>query len=116
MKSTSNIVSAIHNIKMADEHLQSFARDNPGSRVCTIFKTYTAKLDWILKDLYTTTFLPENVRMALKREVQSDAFSVPAIAEKIALLNPEQRDAVELMIETILKGESLTVELTPAGV
>lgn len=111
MKSRSNIVSAIQHIKMADEHLQSFIRDNPGTNGANLFRTYSAKVNWILKDLYCHPALPFEVRQGIKNEVESDVFAVPAINEKIALLKPAQREAVEEMIDCILKGESLTVEL-----
>jgi hypothetical protein len=111
MKATANIVSSIQHLKMADEHLQSFIRDNPGTKPVYLFKNYSAKINWILRDLYTNPFLPQVVRDGIKRESESDVFAVPAIQEKISLLTPDQREAVEDMIDIILKGETITVEL-----
>jgi hypothetical protein len=96
---------------MADEHLRSLMRDNPGTKPVSLFNNYSMKINWILRDLYTNPFLPQIVRDGIKRETESDVFAVPAIQEKISLLNPDQREAVEEMIEIILKGETITVEL-----
>lgn len=111
MKSRSNIISAIQHLKMADEHFQSFIRDNPGTKGKDLFKRYSEKVNWILKDLYCHPALPVEVRQGIKREIESDVFAVPAINEKIALLSPSQREAVEQLIETILKGETINVEI-----
>jgi hypothetical protein len=53
----------------------------------------------------------EFVREGIKKEIASDVFSVPAIMEKIALLNPEQRDGMEQVIDALLKGEKIEVKM-----
>lgn len=107
----SDLVQAIHNLKIAYEHLDSFRRDHKNSRADNLFKTYQSKIEWIVNDFITIPYLPEEVRAGIKKEWQSDIFTIPAILEKISLLNPEQREGVEGVIDCILKGEQLKVEI-----
>lgn len=112
MKSAGNIVSGIHHFRMSYEHFTSFELDHPGTKGANLFKQYKARIEWIVKDMITHPLLPKQVTDGIKKEWESDVFAIPAIEEKIALLNPEQRETVELMIDQILKGETITVEIT----
>lgn len=110
MAEQSNIVCGIQHLKLAMEYFEDFGRQHPGTKGAGLFKTYNRKLDWILKDLITHPSLPQDVREGIKREINSDLMTVPAIAEKVALLNPESREAVEELIDTILSGAEVIVE------
>lgn len=48
--------------------------------------------------------MTQEVRDGIKNEIKSDVFAVPAILEKIALLNPDQRDLIESAIDAMLDG------------
>lgn len=101
----SNIVSAIQHLKIAQEYLEDFMREHQGSKGAKLFGNYKHKIDWILTDMITHPFLPEAVREGIKWEVNSDVLALPAINEKIALLNPSQREAIETAIDQILEGK-----------
>ncbi len=107
MKGGSNIISSIHELKQAVEHFESFQREHPGSKGAKLFQVYKAKINWIYTDMATQPFLPQVVRDGIKQEWNSDVFSVPAINEKIPLLNPAQRDMLETMIDKMLQGEEI---------
>lgn len=109
MKGSSNIISGIHCLAQAFEHFASFRREHPQSAGDKLFKNYNGKLEWIANDLMTHPFLPQAVRDGIKKEWNSDVFAVPAIAERAALLNPEQRELVETVIEAMLNGEEIKV-------
>ena len=51
----------------------------------------------------------KDVLDGIKEEWESDVFSVDAITEKVALLNPGQREIIENIIDEILKGEVVHV-------
>lgn len=102
---TSNIVSAIHHLKLAQEHFEDFIREHSESKGARLFTNYCNKIRWIHTDLITHPFLPESVRQGIKQEVNSDVLALPAINEKIALLNPVQREAIETAIDEILEGK-----------
>jgi len=101
----SNIVSAVHHLKLAQEHFEDFIREHADSKGAKLFRSYSHKIKWIHTDLTTHPFLPEEVREGIKQEVNSDVLAIPAINEKIALLNPTQREAIETAIDQILEGK-----------
>lgn len=110
MRSNSNIVCGIQNLKMAVEYFEDFQRQHSGSKGANLFKDYCRRVNWILNDLVTHPFLPDVVREGIKQEINSDIFAVPAITEKIALLSPEKREILEQVIETLLSGAELILE------
>ena len=107
---SSSIVSAIHHLKLAVEYMSDFEREHAGTKGANLFKNYRKKIEWFSSDLITHPALPETVRNGIKDEWNSDVFSLMAINEKIHLLSPVQREAIELVIDRCLKGDSLKVE------
>lgn len=107
MKGSSNIVSSVHHLKMAAKHWDSFQREHPGTKGAKLFSGYKRRIEWIVNDLITLPLLPQTVCDGIKTEWNSDVFAVDAIAEKSALLNPEQRELVESIIDGMLKGETI---------
>lgn len=109
MKGSSNIISSIHCLSQAKAHFDSFCLEHPGTKGANIFANYSKKIEWIYKDIQTIPLLPESVREGIKAEWNSDTFAVPAIAEKVALLNPEQREMIEATIDAMLSGEEVKI-------
>lgn len=110
MKGGANIISSIQNIRQAKEHFESFKREHPNTKGATLFGGYSKRLDWIFNDLVSHPLLTDEVRKGVRQEWESDVFSVPAINEKVALLNPEQREAVEAIIDSMLSGEEIVIK------
>ncbi len=98
----SNIISAIQHLKFAEEHFADFIREHPGTKGAALFAGYVKKVQWIHKDLITHPSLPDVVREGIKREVNSDIFTIEAINEKVALLPPDLRLTTENYIDSIL--------------
>lgn len=113
MKGESDIVSGLQELKRAHDHWDSFVREKPGSLAERMFKTYIGKINWIVQDFLSCPHFPDIVRNGIRKEWTSDGFAVPAIADKIALLAPDQRDAVENVIDLLLSGEKLEIEIKP---
>lgn len=111
MKGESDIVSGLQALKRAHDHWNSFVREKPGSLAERMFTMYLRKISWIVYDLLTCPHFPDAVRNGIRKEWTSDGFAVPAIADKIALLAPDQRDAVENVIDLLLSGEKLEIEV-----
>lgn len=104
-----NIINAIQNLKMAQEQFEDFCRQYRNSQGEKIFKNYSNKIGWIFNDIITQPCLTNEVRLGIKKEIQSDVFSVPAIVEKVALLNPDQREIIELTIDAMIGGEEVKI-------
>lgn len=107
MRRGSDIISAIHCIRQAYEHFESFQRDHPESRGARLMKHYNGRLEYIYRDLISLPALTEEVREGVRKEWASDVFAVPAIAEQVALLNPQQREFIETLVDAMLKGEEV---------
>ena len=101
---SSNIVSAIHHLRMAEEQYEDFIRELPGSKGAILFKSYIKKIRWIYSDILTYPYINEEVKSGIKKEIESDVFAIPAINEKVALLTPEQREIIEESIDAMLAG------------
>jgi hypothetical protein len=111
----SSIVQSIQNLKLADEFMNDFIRQAPNTRGAYIFTSYSKKIKWILNDIVTYPHFDDDVRKGVRVEVMSDAFSVPAIFEKIPLLNPEQRQMLEDLIDDILAGKTVHISIKSEG-
>lgn len=109
MPGTNDIANFIHHQKIALEYLESYFRDNRGSKGENLFKEYRRKINWILTDLKTCIHLPDDIRASISNQLNSDVFAALAIMEKLVLLLPEQREVIEDVIDRISKGEGLIV-------
>jgi hypothetical protein len=107
----SSIVQSIQHLKISEEFMQDFIRSAPNTRGAVIFKDYSRRLQWILRDIITYPYFDDAVRQGIKVEIQSDAFAAPAIVGKIALLNPEQREMMEDLVNDILKGKTIHIDI-----
>lgn len=110
MRSSGTFVEVIHHLKIAFEFLESFMRERPGTVGARMARQYCAKINWIYNDLITYPDFPGVVRKGLRDEWNSDPFTSSAINEKLAILDPAQREAVETIIDEILKGQNILVE------
>lgn len=106
----SNTVSAIHHLKLAHEHFSDFQRQHKGTKGAKIFENYKGRIEYIYRDLITHRFFTPETIEGIKQEWNSDVFALPAIADKVSLLTPEQRDGVEQLIDALLSGEQIIVE------
>ena len=109
----SSVVSFIHHLKLADEYAKDFVRSAPGTRGAIIFDNYSKRLAWIFRDVITYPHFGDEVREGMRKEIASDAFSYDSLTEKIALMNPEQREMLEGLLDDILKGKTVEVNITP---
>lgn len=103
-----NIVQFIIKLKQAKTHCENVAAicpENTGGH--KHFKRQIKRLDDIFTDTASITILSEEVRAAMRKEWNSDEFTIEAIYEKLALLPPEQKEKVETLVDMILAGEKI---------
>jgi hypothetical protein len=91
--------------------MNDFIRSSPNSKGAILFKTYTSKIQWIFKDILTYPHFNDEVRKGIRSEIESDAFTVIAINDKIPLLNSEQREMLEGLVEDMLQGKTITISI-----
>lgn len=111
MKGESDIVSGIQSLRRTFDHWQSFVRERPGSLAERMFGGYCKRLEWIVNDLLSCPHFPDLVRDGIRKEWNADNFSVPAIAEKVALLPVDQRAIVEDIIDELISGKKLEITI-----
>jgi len=107
----SSIVQAIQHLKQAEEFMQDFIRQAPSTRGAVIFDGYSRKVRWILRDILTFPYFTDEVRLGIRTEIESDAFAVEAIHDKIPLLNPEQRAMLEELVEDMVAGKTIEIKI-----
>jgi hypothetical protein len=107
----SSIVQAIQHLKQSDDFMNDFIRQATNTRGAVIFKDYSRRLQWILRDIITYPYFDDEVRKGLKHEIESDAFAVEAIHDKIPLLNPEQRAMLEELVGNMLAGKTIEIKI-----
>lgn len=106
---SANIISAIQNLKMAQEQFEDFIRQYPDTAGSKLFQRYVSKITWIFTDIVSITSLTDEVRAGIRKEITSDVYAVPAIVEKVALLTPEQRELIEDTLDAMLAGEEVKI-------
>lgn len=106
----SNIVSAIQHLKLSYEYMADFERQHPHTIGQRLFKRYRNIIERMVIDFYTNPSFDSTIREGVKSEWNSDVFALPAIMDKVSLLNPQQREALEFVIDQLIKGEQLIVE------
>lgn len=107
MRGSSDIISGMHELRKAYARYENFQLEYPGGKGANLFKEINKRIYWCYTQLLTHPSLPETVREGIKAEWESDVFTVDAISEKVALLNPEQRETLEVLLDSILNGEEI---------
>lgn len=107
----SDFVHAVVALAKARDHMLSFMRDHPTSRLGRNCRVWLGKISWLEGDIITSPAFDDQTRMALKHEMNADVFTMDAIMEKAAHLNPEQRLQIEKVVELVAQGNSLKIEI-----
>lgn len=107
----SNFITSIHHLRICVEYMDDIVRQHPGSRASALFESYSKKLKWILRDIYTHPHFTDPIRDGIKREIDSDPLTYRAIMERISLLAPAQRDMLEFVIDDMLNGKQIKIEV-----
>ena len=107
----SNFITSIHHLRITAEYMDDIVRQAPGSRAAVLFEGYSKKIKWILRDLSTYPYFTDPIRDGIKTEIASDPLTYRAIMERISLLAPQQRDLLEFVIDDLLNGKQIKIEV-----
>jgi hypothetical protein len=110
MRGATDIANAIHHLRMAYDHFESFGREYPGTQGARLCKQYSNRIEWVVNDMLTHPHFPAEVREGIRSEWMSDVFTGEAIREKIVQLNPTEREVVERLIDAVIAGERIEIE------
>lgn len=102
---------AFYHLGMAKEYFEDEMRERPTKVSGDVAKKYRNKIDWIINDFITDVRLPKEGQMQFKRELNGDLMFFESISQKSLQLSEEQRRVIETVIDCVLKGEKITVEI-----
>lgn len=108
---SSSIVSFIHHLNYARHYAEDAKRQQSSHEGNVFWKKYIDKIEWMFNDFKTYPRFSQEVRNGVQKEWDSDVFTVASINEKIALLNPEQREQIEAVLDKVLKKETETITI-----
>ena len=110
-----SVMSAVHHLRTAIEYMDDFVRESnkkgAGSRGAAMFGEYSRKMRWIITDMMTYPHFCQEVRDGFRNELQSDVFAYQSIIQKCALLEPMQREMLDDVLDRILAGETIEIQL-----
>lgn len=107
----SNFITSIHHLRICAEYMDDIVRQYPGSRAAVLFEGYSKKIKWILRDILTYPYFNEEIRDGIKKEIESDPLTYRAIMESISLLTPDQRNLLEFVIDDLLNGKQIKIQV-----
>lgn len=102
---TYSLAKSLHHINNAREYFYDVSRDCNGM-IKHIFNGYINKCDFIINGI-KDRLGSESVAI-LNKELE-DSFVIEAINDKIMHLSSEQRDFIENLIDSMIKGEKVIV-------
>lgn len=111
MSKLSSLLMGMHHVKMAKEYFDDVVRESPGTVGALLSDLYGKKMDWVIANVYTNTKLSKEVIDGIREEVEADNFTIPEIIDRIVMLNPQQREALNFVINQLLEGHALKVEM-----
>lgn len=107
----SNFITSIHHLRICAEYMDDIVRQYPGSRAAALFEGYSKKIKWILRDILTYPYFNEEIRDGIKKEIESDPLTYRAIMERVSLLTPDQRNLLEFVIEDLINGKQIKIQV-----
>ncbi len=107
MKGASDLVNGLLHLRIAKHYWDDYRRELKSTPGANLLRNYVNRIDWIYNDLITYPLFTEEIRQGIKKEWNSDTFVVPAVMDKLAFLNPEQRLIIENIMDLMIAGEQI---------
>jgi hypothetical protein len=104
--STYSLGKAIHHLNISKQYFEDVKFDTKGS-IKEMFNNYIMKIDYILTNIRSK--LSDESRKILTEET-ADSLIFDSIQDKLIHLDNKQRQMIEEIIESIIKGEEIIYE------
>lgn len=102
---------AFYHLQLAKELFDDARRQDPGTIAASVSKKYADKIDWMKRDLTSHPQLPAQVMHNFMVEMADDILFPAAIAEKVLQLPLELRSDFEKVLDMMLAGERITMQV-----
>ena len=106
-KDTYSLAKGLHHINNAKQYFEDVKIGCTGDLKNT-FNGYINKCDYILNNIFDK--LGEDTRKVYKKEL-SDSLGLDAINDQLMMLDGNQRIQVEELLEAIVKGKKVTIQI-----
>jgi hypothetical protein len=109
-----SVLKFVYHLKCAKELGKSFMCKRSNNVFSIIFKLITPKLDWCFNELIThhlvTLHIPDTVPF-IREKWEADYTMELALSEKISLLTTEQQESLENVIDCLISGEEIKIDI-----
>lgn len=111
----SDVLKFIHHLKSANDIGKSFINSRSEVNLfAIIFKQALPKLEWIYNQFITSHLIYQHIPDTIpfiKEKWEADATMELALVEKISLLNNDQQETLETIIDCLIAGEKINIEV-----
>ena len=108
MDKNNSLRKAFYHLKMSKEYFEDVAREVPNTLAGKLSEVYRKRLKWIELDFKANPTLPRFAANDFKRDLSGDIMFHESISSKCLQLSESQKEGVENLIDSLLKGEKLT--------
>lgn len=100
----------LSHLKISLYYAESFRNEcKPEAQGRRLMADYIRKIDWILKDVITNPHFPPDAIEEIKKEIESDVLSIPAINDKLNMMDDERRAHAEKVLNIISGGGKILI-------
>jgi hypothetical protein len=112
MRKNNSFRKAWHHVQLAKDYFADFVKDNDKrSKGALLAQRYASKLDWMVNDFITSPVVDEEAKKDFLQTLNEDHFFYEEIAAACIDLHPNQKKVILEIINRLLEGEKITVEL-----
>lgn len=101
----------LYHLKIAEMYLEDEFRERPNKVSGDVCRKYLTKVRWIFNDFNTDIRLPKDAQEDFKKEINGDLLFFESISQKALDLSETQRSVVENIIDCVLRGEKVIVDI-----
>ena len=107
----SSFRNGFYHMKLSMDYFDDYVREFGNSVGSDYAKRYANKIRWCLQDFRTNTKFPQYAIEDMTTELENDVYAVDSIARKSKQLNTEQKEVLDGLLDMLIAGEEITVEL-----
>jgi hypothetical protein len=114
MRKNNSFRKGWHHVQLAKDYFADYVKDNDKrSKGAVLAQRYATKLDWMVNDFITSPVVDEDAKKDFLQTLNDDHFFYEEVAAACIDLMPEHKKIILEIINRILLGEKLSVELKP---
>ena len=114
MSKNNSYRKAWHHLQTAHDYFEDFIRENDERMRGAIFaKRYSGKIKWMVRDFKTSPIMDNETKADFVDTLSQDHFFYEEIAAKCIDLLPDHKKVILEIIDRVLQGEHLSIELKP---